>query len=212
VRKIPAGRNARREHIDNQGEIRGPKPSTLSRWTQHGLSALLVVILALNVWWFATGQGAVETPGDLSGPAPAFELPVLKTTDISQKESIALSDLRGKVVLIDFWATYCGPCKRQMPVLQRLHRTMDPSRFSLVSVNLDKAGNKESIIAKYIKKGGYTFPVVLDDGTTRKAYKVRNIPTMVLVSPTGEVGFVHSGLISEPRLREQISALMGDDA
>ena len=102
-----------------------------------------------------------EAPGALSGPAPAFELPVLKTTDDGQRESIALSDLRGKVVLIDFWATYCGPCKRQMPVLQRLHRTMDPSRFSLVSINLDKAGNKESLIANYIEKGGYTFPVVL---------------------------------------------------
>jgi thiol-disulfide isomerase/thioredoxin len=174
---------------------------------------LLVVILGLNVWWFTTGQGQVEETGGLSGPAPAFELPLLSLSGVAKaQETLALEDLSGKVVLLDFWATYCGPCKRQMPVLQRLHRSMDPEKFSLVSVNIDKAGNKEALISKYLKERGYTFPVVLDNGETRRAYKVRSIPTMILVSPEGKVGFVHSGLLSEKRLREKIATLMGDDA
>ena len=173
-----------------------------------------MLVLCLNVWWFTTGQGSGEPEKSLGGPAPAFTLPLWERPDTEPagEATVSLADLEGKVVLIDFWATYCGPCKRQMPVLERLHSTMDPEKFAVLSVNIDKGRNQEKLVASYIKKAGYTFPIALDDGKTRRAFKVKSIPTMVLVSPKGEVGFVHTGLMSERRLRKKITALMGDDA
>ena len=182
-----------------------------SRWLQHGLSALLVVIIGLNVWWFASGQEQAGGHPLVEGPAPALTLPELSLTG-AQGEPVSLDALKGKVVLIDFWATYCVPCKRQMPVLERLHKTLPASRFVVLSVNIDPGGaSRHHLVSSYIKNSGYTFPVVLDDGQAKRDYQVRRIPTMFLVSPSGEIAFVHSGLMSEKGLREKIDALIEND-
>ncbi len=189
----------------------GEQGSKRGRMIQHGLTALLVVVIGLNVWWFATGQGKQrEAHALLDTPAPAFALPSLDEGG-AQGASVSLEGLRGKVVLVDFWATHCAPCKRQMPVLERLQRRLPADKFTVLSINIDDADDpaRDAIVSNYIKKSGYSFPVVMDEGRARRDYQVKRIPMLFIIDATGKIAYVHSGLMSEERLVEKIEGLMG---
>lgn len=173
----------------------------------HALTAALVVVIALNIWWFFLRQAPEQ---GLNGkPAPTFTLPTAQANG-RQGPPLSLEALRGKVVLLDFWATWCGPCKKQMPILQKIHAELPPEQFALVSVNIDKSPTARRLgaIQAQLKAGGYTFPVVMDDGATQAAYGVTNIPTFFLINPEGEIIQGHRGLIGEQELRQTLQPLL----
>lgn len=108
-------------------------------------------------------------------PAPDFTLMNLSG------EEVSLSDYRGKIVLINFWATWCGFCDMEMPDLQRL----DDENDDLVVLAVDVMEDKETV-QKYIDEGGYNFEVVLDEkGDITKTYLVSGFPTSYFVDPDG---------------------------
>jgi peroxiredoxin len=133
-------------------------------------------------------SGSVHKLGnvEVGQPAPDFSLPDLSTN------TVTLSLYRGqKVVLMDFWATWCGPCRMAMPDLQDLQDKFKDRGFEILSVN---QGESAEQVRNFIQRKKYTFHVVLDqDGAVGGKYGVRGIPTLVLVDKKGVVQWLSVG-------------------
>jgi cytochrome c biogenesis protein CcmG/thiol:disulfide interchange protein DsbE len=117
-------------------------------------------------------------------PAPAFTLPTWEGT-------VTLDSLRGRVVYVDFWASWCGPCRQSFPWMKSLHDRLAPKGLVIVAINLDKdRKSAEEFLSKYPAP----FTVAFDpSGKTAKAFKVWGMPTSYVVSPTGAILATHAG-------------------
>jgi thiol-disulfide isomerase/thioredoxin len=121
--------------------------------------------------------------------ARAFYAPEFSVTTL-QGEHIALEDLRGRVVLLDFWATWCGPCIAATPGLVRLQKKYAEAPFTLVGVSLDR--NKDAW-RSYIEKEKMEWPQYLDNGRVASLFKVRPIPTYIILDHEGAVRAMKTG-------------------
>jgi thiol-disulfide isomerase/thioredoxin len=151
----------------------------------------------------------------LAFPAPAAELkpwsggatPPLQLADL-QGTQHRLADYRGKVVLINFWATWCAPCRDEMPSIERLRASLEGRPFAVLAVNL---GEPESRIRKFLEVMPLSFPVLLDrDGSTARAWQAKYLPASYIVGPDGRIRYRHLGELdwSKPEIREAIVALL----
>jgi thiol-disulfide isomerase/thioredoxin len=122
-----------------------------------------------------------------SGPAPAFSLSGRggKTIDLAQ--------FKGQVVMINFWASWCGPCRTEMPILEDIYKKYKPMGFTMLAVNVEPdTATAEAWLAKLSKP--VTFPVAFDtDSKVSKLYKVPGMPTTVFVDRKGNVRVLHKG-------------------
>jgi thiol-disulfide isomerase/thioredoxin len=122
-----------------------------------------------------------------SSPAPGFQLSGRggKTIDLSQ--------FKGQVVMINFWATWCGPCRQEMPLLEDIYKKYKPMGFTMLGVNVEpKTGDPEGWLSKLPKP--VTFPVAFDvDSKVSKLYKVAGMPTTVFIDRKGNVREIHRG-------------------
>ncbi len=145
-----------------------------------GLKTILPgIILAI----FAASSLASSTLEGQS--APDF---VLKS---SAGDNLRLSEYRGDVVMINFWATWCGPCRQEMPLLDDLYSRYQRVGFTLLGVNIDDDSRRAM---KMIEELGVNFPVLFDDGKdVSKLYAVEAMPVTVLVDREGTVRHVHHG-------------------
>lgn len=153
------------------------------------------LMLGLNLFLFFDQDNTLNRPV----PAPDFELPLLGT-----EEMRALSDYRGQVVLMDFWATWCAPCREQMPALEAV--AVD-GEVAILSINTDEENEKRiGLIEAFLEEEELSIPTLLDDGSVRRLYGVGRIPTLVVVDPAGRVRHTSAGVHGEERLRELINA------
>lgn len=137
------------------------------------------------------GGGGVEADAGLEvgTPAPAFSAQTL------DGETVTLADLKGKVVLIDFWATWCGPCVRAMPTIQSLHEKFADKGLVVVGVSLDDRHAAEKL-GSFVEDKGVTFAQIHDkEGAIAKAFGVSPIPHSVLVGKDGTVQANHIGFM-----------------
>jgi thiol-disulfide isomerase/thioredoxin len=112
-------------------------------------------------------------------PAPEFRLKKLGGGEIS------LADLKGKVVILDFWATWCSPCRAEMPEFEKLHKQLSAKDVAIIAVDADEAADT---VAEFIEKEKYTLPVVLTEGTdVIKQYGIHAYPTTLALDRTGRV-------------------------
>jgi peroxiredoxin len=94
-----------------------------------------------------------------------------------------LSEQRGKLVFVNFWATWCGPCREEMPAMERLWRQHRERGFLVVAISVD---SDPTLVGPFVKKGGFTFPIVLDPKlSAANAYGVRALPSSFLVDRQG---------------------------
>jgi peroxiredoxin len=122
------------------------------------------------------------------GPAPAFEL-----TDLDNRPH-RLGDYRGKVVLVNFWATWCAPCRDEMPSIQELKRKLAGRPFVVLAVNLDEP---ESRIRKFLTEVKVDFPVLLDpERKVAKAWDARILPASFVVGADGRIRYSLVGEIN----------------
>ncbi len=146
----------------------------LASWIAGGM--VLGVALAL-IW---VGDSDVPAPIGRGAPAPDFQLDRLDGED-----PIALSDFRGRVVLVNFWATWCKPCEDEMPSMERLYRALHPSGFELVAVSVDE---DPSEVAAFRDRLAITFPIALDPGQeVSRLYQTTGFPESLLVDRDGTV-------------------------
>ena len=119
-----------------------------------------------------------------------------------------LDDYRGKVVLVNFWATWCAPCREEMPSLERLRRALAGRPFVVLAINVGEGGR---VAGDFMKAMPHGFTVLLDrDGGTTRAWGARILPATYVLGPEGELGFRHLGALdwSSAEAQRRITALM----
>jgi len=118
-------------------------------------------------------------------PAPDFAL------KSSSGENLRLSEYRGNVVMVNFWATWCGPCRQEMPLLDELYTRYARVGFTLLGVNIDDDSQKAM---NMVGELGVNFPVLFDDRKeVSKLYDVDAMPVTVIIDREGKVRFIHQG-------------------
>lgn len=159
------------------------------------LTALLILTAACLVF-VCGGCGRAPQPEalEIGSAAPAFDLPGL------DGKKVSLDSYKGKIVLLDFWATWCGPCRMTMPVLDRLQKEY-PGDMTVLAINLQEPSD---VVQKYVREQGLAARVLLDEsGTVGETYGTGSIPMQVLVDRAGivrhiQLGF-HPGMASQLR-------------
>lgn len=148
----------------------------MKRYTIVGaLLISLIVAPALLAGWFGGNES-----NDSTDMAPVFTLP-----DMSGK-LVSLEDFRGKYVFLNFWATWCPPCRAEMPSMERLHEFMPEKDFVMLAVNVEPNG-KETV-GKFLKQFPHSFPVLLDvNGMVQRQYGVFQFPETFVIDRKGEV-------------------------
>jgi peroxiredoxin len=142
------------------------------------ISMLLATVLTVGAPLGAAGA-------DAGGVAPAFTLSELGG------QSASLSQYKGQVVMLNFWATWCGPCQQEMPLLDQMYRKYKPAGFTLIGVNVDKEAPP---VKQLLDRKPVSFPVLLDPASqVSKAYHVDEMPSTVLIDRKGNVRFLHRG-------------------
>jgi peroxiredoxin len=137
---------------------------------------------------------------DLRGKrAPEFNL---RTVD---GKKVSLSDYKGKAVLINFWATWCAPCKIEMPWLVALRSQYAPQGFEILGVNEDDAGTPRAKLAKFGQEQGLNYPLLVgDDSMSRKYGGVEFLPTSYFVGRDGKIVAETAGLVSKSEVEASI--------
>ena len=158
-----------------------------------------VVLAALA---FAAAAGAAELKPWTGGATPPLVL-----QDLNGRTH-RLADYRGKVVLVNFWATWCEPCRDEMPSIERLRQSLAGQPFEVLAVNI---GEPLGRIERFLEKMPLGFPMLLDRDTgVAKAWKARVVPATFLVGPDGRIRYVHYGELdwsSEP-VRKRVAELL----
>jgi len=177
---------------------------TRERLAGAGLFGMLAILLVWNVVMIG---GRPDDLGHRSGVgemAPAVDLHPLAATGAR-----SLAELRGQVVLIDFWATWCKPCRQTMPIVERLWRKHQDHGFTVVSIDVDGRSDDEARQARAFAARfdpPLTFPMYLDDGTAGSAFHVDAIPHLILVDKSGRVAISDIGILDENELDEKIQS------
>ncbi|HPG26117.1 MAG: TlpA family protein disulfide reductase [Spirochaetaceae bacterium] len=151
-------------------------------------------LLAVLVLACLEGQEGAEGP---RVPAPSFRLPRL------DGGAVELSALRGKVVVLDFWATWCAPCEVQMPVLDTLWTEQGGAQLEVIGVSVDTRPASE--VADWVSERGFAYPIALADQTLAMDYGVRGFPSVVIVDADGRIADRHTGVWSRAELDEAIA-------
>ncbi len=134
----------------------------------------------------------------VGAPAPDFELNNLAN------EPVRLSDLRGKIVVINFWATWCEPCKVEMPFFEELYSSSQ-KKLEILAVNFDEPSQQ---VQQFAEEYQLSFPILLDPGgNVQNLYRVRGYPTTFMLDEEGIVRYHHIGLITEGQLDQYLSEL-----
>ncbi|MDH5443923.1 MAG: TlpA family protein disulfide reductase [Gammaproteobacteria bacterium] len=138
----------------------------------------------------------------LSGKAPDFTLKSMSG------KNLKLSEFRGQVVMINFWASWCAPCRQEMPLLEDLYKKYKPLGFTLLGVNVEEDSSKAATLLKSIK---VSFPILYDNkNKVSKLYKVAAMPTTVIIDRDGRLRYLHKGYKPgyEKDYQKQVRALI----
>jgi peroxiredoxin len=120
---------------------------------------------------------------------------------------VRLSDFKGKVVLLNFWATWCGPCKVEIPWFIEFEKTYEQKGFTVLGVSMDEEGWK--VVRPYIAEQKINYPILLADEQVNVRYGgIESLPTTFVIARDGRVAFVHSGLIEKSEYQKEIEQLL----
>ena len=158
----------------------------------------LSLILACSVSFTANTASAAAG----AGPGPNFTLKSLSG------KNLKLSEMTGNVVLINFWASWCGPCREEMPLLNELHKKYGPLGFTVLGINVEEDSNNAR---GFLNDFPVDFPVLLDSkNQVSKQYNVVAMPTTVVVDRDGNMRFLHKGYKpgDEQKYRKMVKKLV----
>jgi peroxiredoxin len=146
-------------------------------------------------------QDIEQEPEDISLPFRGYVAPNFELTDLNGNIN-RLSDFRGNVVLLNFWATWCGPCRKEMLTFQTQFEDSSGEGFSVLAVNNDEP---EDLIRFYLDGLGLTFPILLDPGAkVQELYRVQRYPASFFIDPDGVIRYIHLGLMTDKQLDDYL--------
>jgi cytochrome c biogenesis protein CcmG, thiol:disulfide interchange protein DsbE len=174
-------------------------------WTM--ISVLILALGAVWVWLSVVPPGET-TSGTIPAPQEGFQAPDFELITIDG-EQILLSDLRGQAILLNFWATWCPPCRSEMTAMQQVFMDYEQDGFVVLAVNNLPQDRRESVEA-FVLEEKLTFPVLLDNsGTVSTRYQVNSMPTSFFIDPEGIIReVVIGGPMSEALLRTRAENLI----
>ncbi|NPA92314.1 MAG: TlpA family protein disulfide reductase [Chloroflexi bacterium] len=173
--------------------------------------AWLVAVALVGLGWMALTRApaGATTAGPPPAPKQGFAAPdfTLQTLDGKQ---IALQDLRGQVVVINFWATWCSPCKAEMPAMQQVYDDYHEQGLEILAITVE---HDTAAIEAFVQKYALTFPILLDTETTvARLYQVHGTPTTFFVDRQGIIRWVVvGGPMSEGLLRSKVETLLQEE-
>jgi peroxiredoxin len=137
-------------------------------------------VLLMSMWIVAPANAA-----SIQGKAPNF------TLKSNSGKNVKLSELRGQVILLNFWASWCGPCRQEMPLLEKLHKRYSALGFTVLGVNVEEDPRKAKTLLKDIS---VSFPILFDTSNkVSKQYKVSAMPSTVMIDRDGNMRYLHKG-------------------
>ncbi|MAT96790.1 MAG: cytochrome C biogenesis protein [Anaerolineaceae bacterium] len=174
------------------------------------VAALVLVLGGVGALvWMSLNTTAAE-PSSNSYGAPALAQQGGTVTDFSIGSlaggNIALSDFAGEVVIMNFWATWCPPCRAEMPGLNRFYETHRDKGLTLLAINEEESA---ATVRPFIQSNNFTFPVLLDEqGRVAQQYSTRSFPTTFIIDREGIIQHVQTGVISEDELARIVLPLL----
>lgn len=169
-------------------------------------SPAIVVLLALAALAGLALMPRLAPPeGGMTGkPAPDFTLPVAANGEPGARMSLA--DLRGRPVVLDFWASWCGPCAIEAPVLERIAQRYEKKGLVVLGVNVS---DPAMLIKQYAAQKKLSYPMLQEQGSgVSEAYGVEKLPSIVVIDKEGKVVLYRVGLVDESSLNDVISAAL----
>jgi peroxiredoxin len=165
-----------------------------------GLGVLIGLVIIAAVWLVTARTAEPELPGvgETNRPAPDIAMPTL------DGGTLRLSDYRGQVVLVNFWGTWCEPCKEETPALQASYQALKDQGLVIVGVNLRKQEPDEAGIRAFLSEYGVTYPTALDiEGEAARLFQISPIPTSYFIDPAGNIRYIRVGTLTQ----EEVAAL-----
>jgi cytochrome c biogenesis protein CcmG, thiol:disulfide interchange protein DsbE len=172
---------------------------------------MIVVVLFGSVWIVVSRVPVTATTGGAPPPSPreGFSAPDF-TLDQLGGGQVSLSELRGKVVLVNLWASWCPPCRAEAPAIEKVYRSYQELGLVVLGVNTTDQ-DSESAAAGFVKDNGLTFPVLLDkDGRVSAAYSLHGLPSTFFIDRQGVIrSLVVGGPMSEALIQSKVEDLLG---
>ncbi|MGI8924303.1 MAG: TlpA family protein disulfide reductase [Fimbriimonadales bacterium] len=171
------------------------------------LKYAFAAVAAIAATFVIAQDKPAASPTDIQGTTPQF-----KMTGADGK-AFSNEDLKGKVVLVDFWATWCGPCKVASPAVQALHEKYGEKGLVAIGANCFERENKDTAAGNYAKEHKYTYLMTVNNDALAKAWNVRGIPTFAILDKAGKVRKVQVGFAkgkTETVLEDAVKQLLAE--
>ena len=150
----------------------------------------------------ARGQDHRRSPLAIGQQAPNF------TTHDTHGNVVALQAYHGRPVVLNFWATWCAPCRQELPVLQAAYEAYQDKGLVILAISQDTAEKKQAV-RSYVADLGITFPPLLDpEGSIAAHYNIFLLPSTIFINPAGKVMAIHFGLLSRTQIEKHLVAIM----
>jgi cytochrome c biogenesis protein CcmG/thiol:disulfide interchange protein DsbE len=177
-------------------------------WRHWNLISLLILIASAAWVWASRANPQQTTGGGIPAPIQGFQAPDFALNTL-QGDRIQLSALRGKPVLLSLWASWCPPCKAEMPAFEKVYRQYADQGFTVLAVNASNQDNLADAQA-FVQANGLTFPILLDtQGRVSQLYDLRSLPTNFFIGRDGVIQeVVVGGPLSEAGIQVRVEQLL----
>jgi len=167
------------------------------------VSVLFLLSSALAFAAGASGTRAPLQPAKERQPAPQFAL------QDSSGKTIHANDYRGRVVVLDFWATWCTGCKQEIPWFSGFRNTYEKQGLAIIGVSMDEGG--WNVLRPFLAKNPIPYPIVLGDNTTAQRYGIDSLPDTFLIDRNGKIAAAYkAGLVDRTDIEANIRALLAN--
>jgi len=169
---------------------------------------LLLIGFAFIIMALPKGEGRASSPSSIAPLRVNYSAPELSLATMDGKTE-SLADYRKDIVLVNNWATWCPPCKAEMPTLAAYYKEHREEGFSIIAI---EAGEPANVVSQFVQSYNLTFPIWLDpDGASLRAFGNGNLPNSYVIDRSGTVRYAWTGEISQAMLEKYVTPLLTEE-